>query len=121
MNKKILNGRTLTASIAADNGRAPEFIRKRVYNIETALCYECGGHGHLSYECPKNQLGPRPLRSRGGDLFEDNWASVVDDEAGERLLGRNRNDDEGLDNNKTKKKGKKAGYFSDESDHDDDD
>jgi hypothetical protein len=46
--------------------------------------------------------------------------SVVDDEAGERLLGRNRNDDDGLDNNKTKKKGKKAGYFSDESDDDDD-
>ncbi|CAL5196648.1 unnamed protein product [Lathyrus oleraceus] len=150
MNKKILNGRTLTASIAADNGRAPEFIRKRVYNTETALCYECGGHGHLSYECPKNQLGPRPrpqpkkprrgfsgLRDRDGEeegdeedeeggqiaaeQFDDNWASVVDDEAGERLLGRNRNDDEGLDNNKTKKKGKKAGYFSDESDHDDDD
>ncbi|XP_050919877.1 U11/U12 small nuclear ribonucleoprotein 31 kDa protein-like [Lathyrus oleraceus] len=129
MNKKILNGRTLTASIAADNGR---------------------GHGHLSYECPKNQLGPRPrpqpkkprrgfsgLRDRDGEeegdeeeeeggqiaaeQFDDNWASVVDDEAGERLLGRNRNDDEGLDNNKTKKKGKKAGYFSDESDHDDDD
>ncbi|KAI5420743.1 hypothetical protein KIW84_044536 [Lathyrus oleraceus] len=55
------------------------------------------------------------------EQFDDNWASVVDDEAGERLLGRNRNDDEGLDNNKTKKKGKKAGYFSDESDHDDDD
>ncbi|KAI5420633.1 hypothetical protein KIW84_044455 [Lathyrus oleraceus] len=150
MNKKILNGRTLTASIAADNGRAPKFIRKRVYNTETALCYECGGHGHLSYECPKNQLGPRPrpqpkkprrgfsgLRDRdweeegdeekeeGGQIaaeqFDDNWASVVDDEAGERLLGRNRNDDEGLDNNKTKKKGKKAGYFNDESDHDDDD
>ncbi|CAL5196555.1 unnamed protein product [Lathyrus oleraceus] len=143
MNKKILNGRTLTASIAADNGRAPEFIRKRVYNTETALCYECGGHGHLSYECPKNQLGPRPrrgfsgLRDRDGEeegdeeeeeggqiaaeQFDDNWASVVDDEAGERLLGRNRNDDEGLANNKTKKKGKKAGYFSDESDHDDDD
>ncbi|XP_050919942.1 U11/U12 small nuclear ribonucleoprotein 31 kDa protein [Lathyrus oleraceus] len=151
MNKKILNGRTLTASIAADNGRAPEFIRKRVYNTETALCYECGGHGHLSYDCPKNQLGPRPRpqpkkprqgfsgpRDRDGEeegdeegeeeggqiaaeQFDRNWASVVDDEAGERLLGRNRNDDEGLDNNKTKKKGKKAGYFSDESDHDDDD
>ncbi|XP_050919940.1 U11/U12 small nuclear ribonucleoprotein 31 kDa protein [Lathyrus oleraceus] len=149
LNKKILNGRTLTASIAADNGRAPEFIRKRVYNTETAL-YECGGHGHLSYECPKNQLGQRPrpqhkkprqgfsgLRDRDGEeegdeeeeeggqiaaeKFDDNWASVVDDEAGERLLGRNINDDEGLDNNKTKKKGKKAGYFSDESDHDDDD
>ncbi|KAI5420564.1 hypothetical protein KIW84_044386 [Lathyrus oleraceus] len=138
MNKKILNGRTLTASIAADNGRAPEFIRKRVYNTESALCYECGGHGHLSYECPKNQLGSRPrpqpkkprrgfsgLRDRDGEeegdeeeeeggqiaakQFDDNWAFVVDDEAGERLLGRNRNDDEGLDNNKTKKKGKKAG------------
>jgi len=150
MNKKILNGRTLTASIAPDNGRAPEFIRKRVYNTETALCYECGGHGHLSYECPKNQLGSRPrpqpkkprrgfsgLRDRDGEeegdeeeeeggqiaaeQFDDNWASVVDDEAGERFLGRNRNDDEGLDNNKTKKKGKKAGYFRDESDHDDDD
>ncbi|CAL5196634.1 unnamed protein product [Lathyrus oleraceus] len=66
MNKKILNGRTLTASIAADNGRAPEFIRKRVYNTETTLCYECGGHGHLSYECPKNQLGPRPRRGFSG-------------------------------------------------------
>ncbi|XP_050902558.1 U11/U12 small nuclear ribonucleoprotein 31 kDa protein [Lathyrus oleraceus] len=116
MNKKILNGRTLTASIAADNGRAPEFIRKRVYNTETASCYECVGHGHLSYECPKNQLGPRPrpqpkkprrgfsgLRDRDGEeegdeeeeeggqiaaeQFNDNWASVVDDEAGERLLG----------------------------------
>ncbi|KAI5420627.1 U11/U12 small nuclear ribonucleoprotein 31 kDa protein [Lathyrus oleraceus] len=134
----------------ADNGRAPEFIRKRVYNTETALCYECGGHGHLSYECSKNQLGPRPrpqpkkprrgfsgLRDRDGEeegdeeeeeggqiaaeQFDDNWASVVVDEAGERLLGRNKNDDEGLDNNKTKKKGKKAGYFSDESDHDDND
>ncbi|CAL5196711.1 unnamed protein product [Lathyrus oleraceus] len=39
MNKKILNGRTLTASIAADSGRAPEFIWKRVYNTETFLCY----------------------------------------------------------------------------------
>ncbi|KAI5420632.1 hypothetical protein KIW84_044454 [Lathyrus oleraceus] len=127
-----------------------QFIRKCVYNTETALCYECGGHGHLSYECPKNQLGSRPrpqpkkprrgfsgLRDRDGEeegdeeeeeggqiaaeKFDDNWASVVDDVAGERLLGRNRNDDDGLDNNKTKKKGKKAGYFSDESDHDNDD
>ncbi|KAI5420742.1 hypothetical protein KIW84_044535 [Lathyrus oleraceus] len=85
----------------------------------------------------KPRRGFRGLRDRDGEeegdeeeeeggqiaaeLFDDNWASVVDYEAGERLLGRNRNDDEGLDNNKTKKKGKKAGYFSDESDHDDDD
>jgi U11/U12 small nuclear ribonucleoprotein 31 kDa protein len=48
MNKKILNGRTLSGSIAADNGRAPEFIKKRVYNTKTDLCFECGGSGHLS-------------------------------------------------------------------------
>ncbi|KAI5420622.1 hypothetical protein KIW84_044444 [Lathyrus oleraceus] len=123
MNKKILNGRTLTASIAADNGRAPEFIRKRL--------------GPRPRPQPKKpRRGFSGLRDRDGEeegdeeeeggqiaaeQFDDNWASVVDDEAGERLLGRNRNDDEGLDNNKTKKKGKKAGYFSDESDHDDDD
>ncbi|XP_004516521.2 U11/U12 small nuclear ribonucleoprotein 31 kDa protein [Cicer arietinum] len=111
MNKKILNGRTITASIAADNGRAPEFIRKRVYNTETALCFECGEHGHLSYECPRNQLGsrsrPQPKKPRrglnwnkdieeeedeeeeGGDRFDETWASVVDDGACERLLGRN--------------------------------
>ncbi|XP_045824024.1 U11/U12 small nuclear ribonucleoprotein 31 kDa protein-like [Trifolium pratense] len=85
MNKKILNGRTLTVSIAADNGRAPEFIKKRVYNSETGLCFECGEHGHLSYECPKNQLGPRerpqpkkPRRGFGG--FRDRLEGNDDDE-----------------------------------------
>jgi U11/U12 small nuclear ribonucleoprotein SNRNP31 len=149
MNKKILNGRTLTVSIAADNGRAPEFIRKRVYNSETGLCFECGDHGHLSYECPKNQLGPRarpqpkkPRRGFGGfrdreddeeeeedggrygaaQFEEENWASVVDNGAGERFLGMDGNDDEAMDDKKRKKKkGKRSGYFSDESDHDDDD
>lgn len=152
MNKKILNGRTLSASIASDNGRAPEFIKKRVYNSETGLCFECGGSGHLSYECPKNQLGararPQPKKPRrgfggsgwskvreeegdeeeendriGAERFEeDNWASVVDDGADERLLGRKGNEGEGLDDkNRRKKKGKRAGYFSDESDHEDDD
>lgn len=137
MNGKILNGRTLTASIAADNGRAPEFIKKRVYR-DTSRCYECGESGHLSYDCPRNQLGPRerpePKRGRrgggggrngfrraedvvddgsdGGDRFEDdNWASVVDDGADERLLGRN-------EKAVAKKKTRKAGYFSDESDDD---
>ncbi|CAN4114994.1 unnamed protein product [Withania somnifera] len=55
---KVLNGRTLTASIACDNGRAVEFIRKKVYK-DKSRCYECGKEGHLSYECPKNLFGPR--------------------------------------------------------------
>ncbi|KAK7322526.1 hypothetical protein VNO77_25910 [Canavalia gladiata] len=142
MHGKVLNGRTLTASIAADNGRAPEFIRKRVYR-DTGRCFECGTSGHLSYDCPRNQLGPRqrpqPKRPRrgfrhddgdvegnyesdgdgggGAERFEDdNWASVVDDGADERLLARNRDVDSVAEK---KKKGKKAGYFSDESDDDD--
>ncbi|KAG5028973.1 hypothetical protein JHK85_012928 [Glycine max] len=31
MNGKVLNGRTLAASITTDNGHVPEFIRKCVY------------------------------------------------------------------------------------------
>ncbi|XP_031737364.1 U11/U12 small nuclear ribonucleoprotein 31 kDa protein-like [Cucumis sativus] len=106
MHGKILNGRVLKAAIATDNGRAAEFIRKRVYK-DKSRCYECGAiDGHLSYECPKNQLGPRerpePKRVRRGGVgarheedwgsdvgegFEDdNWASVVDGDADQRLL-----------------------------------
>ncbi|VVA97093.1 unnamed protein product [Arabis nemorensis] len=41
MEGKILNGRKLTVSIAADNRRASEFIKKRVYK-DKSRCYECG-------------------------------------------------------------------------------
>ena len=34
-------GRTLKASIAVDNGRAAEFIRRRTYK-DKSRCYECG-------------------------------------------------------------------------------
>ncbi|XP_006361687.1 U11/U12 small nuclear ribonucleoprotein 31 kDa protein [Solanum tuberosum] len=153
IDKKVLNGRTLTASIASDNGRAAEFIRKKVYK-DKSRCYECGEEGHLSYECPKNLLGPRerpepPKKGRrggggggggggkGGDegrggeweddeeeeeaddeggarFDDDNWASVVDRGAEERLLKG--------DNDEFKKearKDKRKGYFSDESDEED--
>ncbi|CAL1387013.1 unnamed protein product [Linum trigynum] len=95
MDKKILNGRTLSASIANDNGRATEFIKKRVYQ-DKSKCYECGEGGHLSYECPKNQLGarerpPAPKRGRreggggrGGGVAErrDEAAVAEDEEVG---------------------------------------
>ncbi|GLT31416.1 hypothetical protein SLA2020_061530 [Shorea laevis] len=139
MHGKVLNGRTLSASIAVDNGRAPEFIRKRVYR-DKSRCYECGDSGHLSYECPKNQLGPRerpvPKRARrggaetgrgvdsgdwgddGSDVGEafddDNWASVVDGGAEERLLTRGT-----VEENKEDTKKRKASYFSDESEEED--
>lgn len=142
MDKKVLNGRTLSASIASDNGRAKEFIRKKVYK-DKSRCYECGEEGHLSYECPRNFLGPRerPVEKKGrrndwgggggksyGASFEEedvdedelefeteNWASVVDGEetAEERLL-------KGGGGGEMVKRGKRKGYFSDESDDDDD-
>ncbi|XP_010483618.1 PREDICTED: U11/U12 small nuclear ribonucleoprotein 31 kDa protein-like [Camelina sativa] len=146
MDGKILNGRKLTVSIAADNGRASEFIKKRVYK-DKSRCYECGDEGHLSYECPRNQLGPRerppPPKKRGRrkeeegeaeeirdwsaapsssltvaeDVFEeDNWASVVDNEAGERLRMREAEEEE---ERRKKRKDKTASYFSDESDDED--
>lgn len=34
-------GRTLRCSIAKDNGRTPEFIRKKIYK-DKSRCYECG-------------------------------------------------------------------------------
>uniref|UniRef100_A0A3Q2P2Q7 Zinc finger CCHC-type and RNA-binding motif-containing protein 1 n=1 Tax=Fundulus heteroclitus TaxID=8078 RepID=A0A3Q2P2Q7_FUNHE len=58
VNNKQLFGRTVKASIAIDNGRATEFIRRRNYTDKTK-CYECGETGHLSYACPKNLLGER--------------------------------------------------------------
>ncbi|KAL1187817.1 U11/U12 small nuclear ribonucleoprotein 31 kDa protein [Cardamine amara subsp. amara] len=140
---KILNGRKLTVSIAADNGRASEFIKKRVYK-DKSRCYECGDEGHLSYECPRNQLGPRerppPPKKRGrrkeeeGEaeetrdwsaapplavtegFEEENWASVVDNEAGERLRMREAEEEE---ERRKKRKEKKVSYFSDESDDED--
>ncbi|NP_001017589.2 zinc finger CCHC-type and RNA-binding motif-containing protein 1 [Danio rerio] len=58
LNNKQLFGRMVKASIAIDNGRAAEFIRKRNYT-DKSKCYECGEEGHLSYACPKNLLGER--------------------------------------------------------------
>ncbi|EYU32424.1 hypothetical protein ABFS82_06G163400 [Erythranthe guttata] len=144
MDKKVLNGRTLRASIASDNGRASEFIRKKVYK-DKSRCYECGEEGHLSYECPKNFLGPRerPVAKRGrrsggggggesrgknyegnfeeeeeeeGDaVFEtENWASVVDGDGAAEERLL-----QGGVVKKEKKGKKKTGYFSDESDHED--
>ncbi|RLN34048.1 RNA binding protein [Panicum miliaceum] len=83
MHGKVLNGRTLSASSAADNGRAAEFIRRRE---ATATAFE-----------------------------DDRWASVVDTRGEEEKSA-------GKDAGKAKaaRKEKRKGYFSDESDEEDD-
>lgn len=58
LNNTKIFGRTVKASIARDNGRAAEFIRRREYPNKSR-CYECGEYGHLSYGCPRNALGGR--------------------------------------------------------------
>lgn len=58
LNGKEMFGRTLKASIASDNGRSAQFIRRRDYP-DKSKCYECGEEGHLSYKCPHNVLGER--------------------------------------------------------------
>uniref|UniRef100_H2ZKQ3 Zinc finger CCHC-type and RNA-binding motif-containing protein 1 n=1 Tax=Ciona savignyi TaxID=51511 RepID=H2ZKQ3_CIOSA len=58
MNGKEIFGRTLKCSIAKDNGRTKEFIKRKEYKNKTR-CFECGETDHLSYNCPRNKLGNR--------------------------------------------------------------
>eukprot|EP00116_Pleurobrachia_bachei_P004662 sb/3464924/ len=91
-----LFGRTLHCSIAKDNGRTREFIRRKEYP-EKNSCYECGEMGHLSYKCTQNVLGerkrPRRKKRKRKDPREepDNYndpdislAQAVDEDAAER-------------------------------------
>ncbi|XP_014253041.1 zinc finger CCHC-type and RNA-binding motif-containing protein 1-like [Cimex lectularius] len=53
-----MHSRRIKCSMARDNGRSSEFIKKKFYP-DKSTCYECGEEGHLSYQCPKNSLGSR--------------------------------------------------------------
>ncbi|KAK3770285.1 hypothetical protein RRG08_029940 [Elysia crispata] len=72
LHKTKMFERTISCSIAKDNGRAPEFIRRKEYT-DKSRCYECGDEGHLSYKCPKNLLGERepPPKKKKKKKFED--------------------------------------------------
>ncbi|XP_065218678.1 zinc finger CCHC-type and RNA-binding motif-containing protein 1-like [Planococcus citri] len=62
-NETQVGDRTIKVSIANDNGRSKEFMKKRTYE-DKSKCYECNAEGHLSYQCPMNSLGPRqPAKS----------------------------------------------------------
>jgi U11/U12 small nuclear ribonucleoprotein SNRNP31 len=57
-NNKEMFGRKLSASIAKDNGKGAQYLKRRDYP-DKSRCYECGESGHVSYSCPKNLLGNR--------------------------------------------------------------
>jgi len=89
LNNTEVLGRTVKSSIAVDNGRSAEFIRRRDYP-DKSQCYECGQEGHLSYCCSNNTLGPREpppkkikIRKKNVKQKEDNthyFDSDSDDE-----------------------------------------
>ncbi|RMX48834.1 hypothetical protein pdam_00001565 [Pocillopora damicornis] len=144
VNKKQMFGRTIKCSIANDNGRATEFIRRKNYP-DKSHCYECGEYGHLSYQCPKNMLGDRepPLKKQkkrkkqDDDYEEDEDEEEEEDDAGEDPYefslsavidecARMASKDEPSNQSSTStgggsaKKGKivQSSYFSDEEDED---
>ncbi|PFX16822.1 Zinc finger CCHC-type and RNA-binding motif-containing protein 1 [Stylophora pistillata] len=80
--KDWMFGRTIKCSIANDNGRATEFIRRKNYP-DKSHCYECGEYGHLSYQCPKNMLGdrdPPPKKQKKRKKQEDEYEEDEDEE-----------------------------------------
>jgi len=87
LNRQQFFGRTLTCSIAKDNGRTTEFIRRKFYK-DKSQCYECGEVGHLSYYCPKNILGDREpqkkkKKKRFGGEDDDGEEEESEEEMGE--------------------------------------
>ena len=80
LNRKELFGRTLKVCIATDNGRAKDFIKRKVYR-DKSRCYECGESGHLSYKCPKNQLGDRekPTKKKKKKFSESGKSQAGDE------------------------------------------
>lgn len=75
LHKSQMFERTVNCTIAKDNGRAPEFIRRREYK-DKSKCYECGDAGHLSYRCTKNLFGereppPKKKKTKKGQTSDD--------------------------------------------------
>ncbi|KAL3853710.1 hypothetical protein ACJMK2_017232 [Sinanodonta woodiana] len=88
LNNTKMFERTIKCSMAKDNGRAPEFIRRKEYKDKTR-CYECGEEGHLSYACPKNILGEREpppkkekkkKRKQNGEFYDSDEEDSRSDE-----------------------------------------
>uniref|UniRef100_A0A3Q3W3I1 Zinc finger CCHC-type and RNA-binding motif-containing protein 1 n=1 Tax=Mola mola TaxID=94237 RepID=A0A3Q3W3I1_MOLML len=70
INNKQLFGRTVKASIAIDNGRATEFIRRRNYT-DKSKCYECGVSAYSQREPPKKKEKKKKKKTQQLDHIEE--------------------------------------------------
>ncbi|XP_066908105.1 zinc finger CCHC-type and RNA-binding motif-containing protein 1 isoform X2 [Halyomorpha halys] len=117
--KQEVCGRPINCSIAIDNGRTSEFIKKRLYPNKTR-CYECGDSGHLSYSCPKNVFGlrnpPKKKIKKGFKKIqnEEERCNLTDVESLPDDLKINADTEELNEMLTQKRKKYKSGYFSDE-------
>ncbi|KAF5283203.1 hypothetical protein FQA39_LY17395 [Lamprigera yunnana] len=130
-NRQEMFGRTLRASIAKDNGRSTEFIRRKNYP-DKSYCYECGESGHLSYKCNKNLLGdrnppPKKVRKRNKQVKVSYEMEEEEEEDCETLSAAIALEQEKYDTENIKlevgsrsamRKIKKSNYFSDEEESD---
>ncbi|XP_046371793.1 zinc finger CCHC-type and RNA-binding motif-containing protein 1-like isoform X1 [Haliotis rufescens] len=141
LNKSQMFGRTIKCSIAKDNGRTTEFIKKKTYK-DKSRCYECGDEGHLSYQCPKNLLGDRePPEKKKKKQNEEDEEDEEDSDKGDnqtedslsaaiRYQHQKHNEESGqypfpylddAEEEPKRKKYKKDSYFSDEEELSDND
>ncbi|KAK5647147.1 hypothetical protein RI129_002039 [Pyrocoelia pectoralis] len=129
-NSQEMFGRVLKSSIARDNGRSVEFIRRKNYP-DKSYCYECGEGGHLSYKCDKNLLGersppPKKIRKRKKPQEEDGIENVEDCDCETLSVAiaieqtkyewQNLSQDNAI--KMPRKKIKRSNYFSDEEESD---
>lgn len=110
-------GRKLKASLAKDNGRSGEFIKKRKYT-EKRRCYECGAiDGHLSYKCPVNVLGGRdPPPKKVRKLPKKKATDALVDEETDLEAAASTTPPPSNTIATKKKRYKKSNYLSDEDD-----
>ncbi|KAI4802829.1 hypothetical protein KUCAC02_006403 [Chaenocephalus aceratus] len=114
VNNKQLFGRTVKASIAVDNGRATEFIKRRNYTDKTK-CYECGDTGHLSYACPKNILGERESFVLSQAIaFQQASIEAEETQKKRARLSQEESAHASTSSDSKKPRIKKSAYFSDE-------
>lgn len=106
LNNTEVFGRTVKSSIAVDNGRSTEFIRRRDYPDKTQ-CYECGQEGHLSYCCSNNALGPRKpppkrIRIRKKNVKQEKYdTSYLDSDDSDEATKRPRRNTNDIDDDDT--------------------